>query len=483
MEKNYFSHRLLVFTSSTAFMFIILGVINEVLEIQEAPNAINIFTFIITFFSGIIYVLIQHLFVNEKSNAGVHFRFMIIYMILMMTAAFFIFGRKFNSFIFISLIVQYLITNRIHDLFLRHQIFIIHCEDKKGKALVEHLFRDNLFIKDLGISIKKTQTTLFILSVVSIVMLLILLAWQARLTLYIIVSVFIFFISLFFICICMGFFSKESFYASLGFTETLRNRSRVLKTCCIILLLSLILAIIFSSNSSLIDLSKLLKLSQRLENHYYNQNMIPPDPTPDIANDFRNQLTKLDNREWISEEVMNMILKILKIVFIGVAGIFLIVKFFKPFFSLGWQRFWSESHLYKFFKAVFNEISDFFRLIFLHEKKSEEKYSTVSSRNFLNSMQQVIKKSSKSKKKKLELDRLTKQFVKLIIYSESHGVKYRKNLAPLEYTSMLTDPEFFNTACANKAGMLFEKALYSKDTLTEDEENQFNKNLKDAIIK
>ena len=122
MEKNYFSHRLLVFTSSTAFMFIILGVINEVLEIQEAPNAINIFTFIITFFSGIIYVLIQHLFVNEKSNAGVHFRFMIIYMILMMTAAFFIFGRKFNSFIFISLIVQYLITNRIHDLFLRHQI-------------------------------------------------------------------------------------------------------------------------------------------------------------------------------------------------------------------------------------------------------------------------------------------------------------------------------------------------------------------------
>lgn len=482
MEKNYFSHRLLVFLSSTSFMFIILGVINEILKIQVSSNPINIFTFVITFFSGIIFVLIQYLFVNEKSNAGVHIRFMIIYLLIILTAAFFIFGRKFNFLLLISLTFQYFISNRIHDLFLRHQIFIIHCEGKKGKALTEHLFRDNLFVKDLGISLKKTQTTLLILSFVSVISLIILLAWKARLTFYILLSFFIFFLSVFFICICIGFFSKEAFYASLGFTEIIRNKSKVLKSCFIILFISIILAFIFSSNSSLIDLSKFPKFARKLETHYYNQNFIPPDPTPGLANDFRNQLAKLDTREWISEEVMNMILKILKYILITVSGIFLIVKFFKPFFSLGWQRFWSESHLYKFFKAVINEISVFFRLIFLHEKKSDVKYSTVSSRNFLNSMQQVIKQSSKSKKKKIELDRLTKQFVKLIIFAEAHGYKYKKNLAPLEYTSMLTDSNLFNLSCANKAGCLFEKALYSKDILSKEEETQFVKNLKDAII-
>lgn len=476
MEKNYFSHRLLVFICSTSFIFLFLSFLQAIISTEKNPqtNPINLYVYIVIFVSGILFILIQHLFGNEKSTVGNHVRFMIIYLIAILVPTYFTKFRMSSFFIFVSLILEYFISNRLHQMFLLHQIFVNHCKEKTGQDLIEHLFHDNLFIKDLSMSIKKIQTTLFVLGFFSAVFILILKILKISLTLNILISFFIFFLSVFFIYLIIGFFNKETNYATLGLTETLRNKGKLLRTCCFIILISLFLALIFSSNKSLIDVTKFPKFADKLEQRNYRKNFNMLDPSAGMAMDLGKSLANLDTKPWISEDVINLILNIFKFGLIGIAAIFLIFKFFQPFFSLGWKRFWQESHLYKFFKTVFGEISDFFRFIFLHEKKSE-RYSTVSSRNFLNSMQEVIKKSSRSKKKKLELDRLTRQFVKLINFGESLGYKYKKSFGPLEYTL------FFNLNSAEQAGILFEKALYSKDTLTEVEENQFVNFIKETV--
>ena len=48
-------------------------------------------------------------------------------------------------------------------------------------------------------------------------------------------------------------------------------------------------------------------------------------------------------------------------------------------------------------------------------------------------------------------------------------IEYAKNLAPAEYTALFKNPN------ADLAGLLFEQALYAKEPLTKEEENDFNK--------
>ena len=87
----------------------------------------------------------------------------------------------------------------------------------------------------------------------------------------------------------------------------------------------------------------------------------------------------------------------------------------------------------------------------------------------MNEMEELLQKSKKSKEKRAELDRLSRVFVKLIDWGEEHDIHYTKNLAPAEYTSL------FHNKNADIAGILFEQALYAKEPLTIQQEDDFNK--------
>ena len=87
----------------------------------------------------------------------------------------------------------------------------------------------------------------------------------------------------------------------------------------------------------------------------------------------------------------------------------------------------------------------------------------------MNEMESFLQKSKKSKEKRAELDRLSRVFVKLIDWGEEHNISYTKNLAPAEYTAL------FHNKNADIAGLLFEQALYAKEPLSKEQEDDFNK--------
>ncbi|MCR5764922.1 MAG: hypothetical protein K6G09_02975, partial [Treponema sp.] len=133
------------------------------------------------------------------------------------------------------------------------------------------------------------------------------------------------------------------------------------------------------------------------------------------------------------------------------------------------------------FKVIFRNFIDnfkeFLKKIF-NFKFKKSAYSTTDSQLFKKKMNDFLKASKKSKEKKAELDRLTTVFVKLINWGSKYDIIYKKNLAPAEYTDKIIDyfrkiEETDNILYARKAGIIFEKALYSKDLLSIQEENDF----------
>ena len=476
MENNSFADRILVFFSSTGFMLTILGVIASILESEFSIEVIDFFVILTTFVSGIIFILIQHLFVNEKSTAGVHIRFMILYIILILVLSFFLDERNSPYILLPSLILQYYITDSISDVFFKHEIFKKRCVGKSGKTLSEFLFHDNLFVKDLAESLKKNKELLFILSFAASGGILLLKLLGIKIHLYSLISLFAFFLSVFFIYIFTGFYEKESYFSALGISDAVKNKRQILKYGFFILCFSFLIGIITAKNKSLIDVTKFSKFAEKLERTPPAKNQTPAFDIPDFDDDIIG-MPEIPIGESIPPHIIELILKILKIIMITVVSLLLIFKFFKPFFSLGWKRFWEESHLKKFLSSVMKEFKDFFMMIFSKEKHEKKNYNTVSSKNFLDSMSEVLRHSDRSKKKKLELDRLTRQFVKLINAGEKHGIKYQKNFAPLEYTALL------NLNSADKAAVLFEKALYSKNLLTPNEENSFFESIKISVEK
>ena len=121
----------------------------------------------------------------------------------------------------------------------------------------------------------------------------------------------------------------------------------------------------------------------------------------------------------------------------------------------------------------------------LLKKEVINDYAKVSKKEFINSVYKISRNSKKSREKRLELDRITRQFVKIIDYGTKLKIKYTKNLAPAEYTKLISDyllktPEMEQKASAcDLIGAIFEKALYDKNVITKKEEQDFT----DAISK
>ena len=145
--------------------------------------------------------------------------------------------------------------------------------------------------------------------------------------------------------------------------------------------------------------------------------------------------------------------------------------FLKPIVTKKLQTLLRNTDLKGVFKRFFVNLKSFFKNIFRPRLKHSPVMSEKS-RYFMDEMEELLSKSKKSKEKRAELDRLTKVFVRLIDWGEEHDIEYAKNLAPAEYTALFKNPN------ADIAGLLFEQALYAKEPLTKDQENDFNKAVK-----
>ena len=481
MQGNFerIFERILVFTTSSSLLLAAAGIFSKVLNNYEVDKVfVDLFVYIVLGASGLIFSLVLQIFALEKIKSAMHIVFIVFYEIAVLGIAA-LMGEGYAPYILIpALLVEYFIGVGINDMFIYHDRFIYECEGFEGKELETYLFHNNLVAIDLTEKTKGQQVVLFGLSVVMFIILVFGKLSQGYFNLLITLLVIVFYVSIMLCYYTLGLFKNDVFYAFLGFKDYIADKKKILRSVFLIILLASVFAALLSSNKALIKINYFLSEydEQLNDNQPIQRDDFEYIPLPEInmGDDFGPEV-----RPNLILEIIFEFIKYAAIVAIAGAVLYF---FIKPFFTRHWRVFWSEGKLIRFLRDVWSDIKNFFRFIFSKDDSSQA-YSTVQAKSFMDSMQDFLKKAKRSKEKTAEIDRLTKQFMRLIDWGEAHKIHYRVNLAPAEYTKLIE--QYFQTEdnkeAATNAGQLFEKALYDKEVLTAEEEKLFIESIKKVL--
>lgn len=455
--------RILVFTISTSIVLTAVGIFSIALNNYEVEKVfIDFFVYIVLGASGLIFSLVLQIFALEKIKSAMHIVFIVFYEIAVLVIAA-LFGEGYAPYILIpALLIEYFIGVGINDMFIFHDRFLFECEDYNGKDLETYLFHNNLEAIDLTDKAKGQQAVLFGLSVAMFIILVFGKLSEGYFNIFIDLLVVVFYLSVMLCYFTIGLFKNDVFYAFLGFKDYIADKKRFLRSVFLIFFIAFGLAALLSSNKALIKINYYLsEYTEQLENKPVPQNddfEFSPIPEMHLEEDFGG-----NGRPSLILELIFEFIKYAAIILIGGAVLYF---FIKPFFTRHWRIFWTEGKLITFLRGVWEDIKTFFKFIFSKDNPNQA-YSTVQAKSFQDTMMDFLKKAKRSKEKTAEIDRLTKQFMRLIDWGEAHKIHYRPNLAPAEYTVLIGSQN------AELAGHLFEKALYDKNVLTAEEEKGF----------
>lgn len=479
---NSLIERFLVFLTVSSFMLVITSMAASVFNNPvDQKIFINYVTYIVLIISGIIFLLIHQIFVQEKIKPYLHIIVIVFYEII--AVIFCGLFRQMNlPYILIPLLlIQYALLYCLNNMFVYHDLFAKECGELKGRELETHLFHNNLSAIDFGAKVKLASTILICLPFILFLLIFAYLKSGRRLSCFDLGFIIIFFLSEFFYFLIIGIYKNDVFFGFLGFTDYIADKRKLLFSCLTIFFGACIFAIVFSSNKALLKITiKEIPISTINQQNQSNA-------ADYLYEDFYNPASDLeklfpDKKSLIPEWLVDLILGIIKWGAITAISISLIVFFFKPFFSAHWRDFWKEGRLFKFLRNLIKELKEFFKSTFA-KRKTVEPYSTLESKKFGQGVKDFLRKAGRSKEKNAEIDRLTKHFMKLIDWGQAHNITYRENLAPAEYTTLIEKAvNGVSVEAAHSAGLLFEKALYDKELLTSDQESNFINSIK-IIIK
>ena len=133
--------RIVVFFTISSFVLASMMIISAIIEANSKieDNYIDIFTYGMTLFSGLIYVLVLQIFVTEKTKSGVHVIFLVFYLIFELILCF-LCGAYNAPYVLIPVtIVHYLLEAFMNEVFAFHDYFLYENDKRKGKIGRAHV--------------------------------------------------------------------------------------------------------------------------------------------------------------------------------------------------------------------------------------------------------------------------------------------------------------------------------------------------------
>lgn len=419
----------------------------------------------------IIYVFIMQIFIRADTKVSFHARMLPLFLTLSLILSFVLKNTFIALYVFFTTLFQYLLTSTLFTSFILHDNFEKVVENKKGLELQSTLAKDKYVAQEFVQNISNIKTILIIVSIILSALSMISNAAFSNKNIIPFICTFIYILSAFGISQLLSIYEREIYYAFLGFEKIFDMRTVIFFFSMIFVFICLLIGLLLSSNNQLLKKEyfdwffNLFKREKPLV-HVENQ------PLPPVSDNFADSVSpgKLLSTAEKPNLVLQLIIKIIQYSLLAGIIIGVLVFLFKPIFdkSLGIEL---KKHNFKqilseFFQKMLNMFRDFFG-----KKREFVPYATVGTQSFKFQMSDMLGKTKKSKEKKAELDRLTKEFVKIISWGEQQQVLFKKNHAPAEYTEILYSFSKINDL--HKIGFLFEKALYSKDLLSKDEEKEY----------
>ncbi|MBR1638734.1 MAG: hypothetical protein IJ688_05060 [Treponema sp.] len=476
--------RFILTSIASSFIIILLYTINGVMLISEILDfeLVNLFVYIILILSGIVFSAGLDFFITPKSKGMVHAVFLISMIILMLILSFAFQQYDAPYALIPSMIGLYIICAYLNSLFLYHDVFLDSISGMHGEELRVYLFHNNLTAGDFGQFIKKLQGILFIMGFAVFVSVIGGKLSGLHYNPLIIGFILYFYTFLFISFILLGIYNREIYYAFLGIDNILPSRSNMFRHALIIMIASAILGLTVSTDKAII---KIKPIEEKQREEIKIENPQPDIPITDIRPlDFGDRLFEHEEREHLDLSFLWYILdKIAKAVMIIGAVLLLVYTTFRIISSGAVRAFFKDGVLFQFLSKLWEDLREFFKMLFHFNFEKKQAYATVQAKSFRNAIQDFLKNSKKNRAKRSEIDRLTKLFMTLIDWGSRRSIEYRTTMAPAEYTNKIKD--YFDshdrkshTSFAVSAGDLFEKALYDKDTLSAEEEADFTKAVK-----
>ncbi|MBO4706122.1 MAG: DUF4129 domain-containing protein [Spirochaetaceae bacterium] len=423
------------------------------------------------FFTGIATQCVSWIFFKEKTTIFANVRFIVFYELLFSTLFTFVIPGVPSLLIVIPTLFEYYFTIKLEKAFSYHDAFVKSCGDLSGQPLASMLHEESWLISDFVETIDDSIFKLAIFSLVTTVFFLALFFTNTKLSAITVIFMLIHAVLFVFTRILSSIFKNETYYAGMGLSSIFPVRRRLLKVSFFFCLICVVIAFFIASNTALLKPSYFAWLFAWLRGTKSEGNTQTITTTPEMRPTVLEEMS-LQSVGGEVNPFFELLFQIIKwIALVGMAGLILFF-FFGPFFSAKWRDFWKNKKLITYMRRLRDLLKSALKSLFSMRIKRGEAYMKAAT-DFKEKISTILEASKKSKEKKKEIDRLTTQFLKLIEWGEERDIAYKKNLAPAEYTSLISERYPALGAQCDTAGTLFEKALYAKELLTPDEEKRF----------
>lgn len=479
--KNGFSNklmeRILIFSTvlSAAFTFnCILGYIFTDIPLFLVSH------FIFAFVNEFLMVFILQIFMKKNTGLGFHIRLLFFFLLINYGAAYFL--QEYSSpIVLLVVFLQYVFTETLFDAYISHDDFEKLCQGKTTSYLSSALAQDKYIAEDFVKNASSVKSILFALCVILVFAIFLMYIRLGHLSflvyLFCILTILFCFANVQLFCV----YDNEIYYAFLGFEKIFDTRWILFFFGLLFVTLCFVASQIFSFNYALIKYQWLIWLWNlfKKEPKPYEVKQIDVKPREVEDFDLDQNIGKIIAGTEESSHLMELIAKIVQYALIGAVVLAFIYFILKPFFNKDFSNGIKEKQLLTLIKQFFTDLKKFFAKLFGF-KFELQPYASVNSRAFKLQISDLIQKSDKSKQKKLELDRLTKEFIKLIDWGDKNGVYYKKSYAPGEYTELLYSK--FGYEELKHIGLIFERALYSAVLISQSEEELYKSGIEKITV-
>jgi len=390
----------------------------------------------------------------------------------------------------VCLVVEWVWSVTIAQFFQTREFLLKSLEGKSGRELHETLNDDGFLLSSVMTDIQRIKSATLTASVILFALIAILCAFGLHLSLISLSFIVLFYFLSFIACTLFGIYQDEQIFAGLGLGSAFSLSGKKFQYALIFLLACIVLSLVLSSDKAVLPPTFFLYLLMLLQR--FMTWLSPKGPRTDqiklINNDdpptesLKNFLDDANGSAW-NLKWMYLFFKYVILIAIFTGAVWFL---FGSFFKREFRNFLKEGKPLKYLKLFFTSAQNLAasiirRIRSIGSKDARDKIRATHSRaDYEKSIKEKIH-PGKSREKKIEIGKLTEQFLRIVDWGDERGIAYSPVLAPLEYAAALS--RSFQAAEGNlvKAATLFEKALYSTSLLDKNERDLFARSV-EAVV-
>jgi len=382
----------------------------------------------------------------------------------------------------VCLTMQWFWSTTIAQFFKARELLLQSLENKNDRELHEALNDDGFLLSNVMEDLKGIKSSTITASVILFIFIVILYAFGLQLSVTSLVYIIMFYFLSFIAYTLFGIYQEEQIFAGLGLGPAFSLSGKKFQYALIFLLVCTVLSLILSADRPVIPPTFFLYILGLLAQ--FMAWLSPKRPRTDqiklINNDqppmgsLKDLLGDANGSGWDLRWIYLFFKYTILIGIFAGAAWFLFGSFFKREF----RNFLREGKLWKYMKLFFTSarnlaVSMIRRIRSIGSGNDSDKITATHSRADYEKSIKERTHRGKSREKKIEIGKLTEQFLRIVDWGDERGIAYSPVWAPLEYAEILSRSSAAAADDLARAATLFEKALYSPSLLDTAEKDLF----------